>query len=149
MSMNTKYAMYLPSFLRAPARFEFSAPYLLPAAFFALLSFLIVLGACRSTTEAEPRTGLIKKEKRADGNIELIVVGKASPNALRKNKAAMKMATSREAAELLINNELRNLGAKSTAMARLRFKKLEMNFLRGGAYCRIRGVYYPGKMSGP
>lgn len=80
----------------------------------------------------------VEKRTLDDGSIEIIVTGRASENAIKKDSVAMKQTTSREAARLQLEAELQ-FGDYPNHKERFELQSEE--FLYDFEYCRIKGIY--------
>ena len=102
-----------------------------------LILSLVAFSGCKSFFQPDIPTG-VEKRTLDNGNLELIVTGKASNLAIDKDSVAMKQTTSREAARLLLEVELQSgnyPGHKE------RFEIQSVEFLYDFEYCIIKGTY--------
>ncbi|MBU44800.1 MAG: hypothetical protein CMN76_16375 [Spirochaetaceae bacterium] len=95
------------------------------------------LSSCKTFFRPEIPTG-IERHVLENGNMELIVTGRASKNAIDKDSTAMKQTTSREAARLLLEAELQS---GSYPDHKERFEIQSVEFLYDFEYCRMKGTY--------
>ncbi|GIX41160.1 MAG: hypothetical protein KatS3mg129_0893 [Leptospiraceae bacterium] len=100
--------------------------------------FLFILGYCNTIKDRIP-TG-IEKYYQSNGKIVLIATAKASKNAIEKNSTAMMQATSKEAATLLLKNELQKSEYQNI---KNKFKITYVEFINNGEYCKITAEYIP------
>lgn len=115
-----------------------------PAILLPALILILLSGGCFLGGHNEPLPTGVEREELPDGNIKIVATARASRNAMEKGLAAMKRTTSREGAELLLKDELRSERYENAN----NFVRTDTVFIRGGEYCRIEGIYYPGGAPG-
>lgn len=84
------------------------------------------------------RTG-IETKTLADGGVRIIAMARASESAIQSGRIAMKMATCRDAAVLLMRQEL----SRKDRYPRVRelYRSLSFDLFQGGDYCQLIGFY--------
>jgi hypothetical protein len=102
-----------------------------------ILLLIIFLGC--TTTKERIQTG-VEIFRYNDGKIVLIATGKASQYSINKNNSSMMQTTSREAANLLLENELQKSEYKNL---KNKFKITYIEFINNGEYCKITAEYNP------
>lgn len=112
----------------------------IPATAVLLFFGLAALAGCADAKKAPIPTGVIVNDI-GGGRREFVATARASDAAIAKKAPSMMMSTSMRAARLLMQNELQ----KPEYAGKGSYQEGEGEFLEDGEYCRLRGIFTPGK----